>query len=125
VAIHSAAFTAVLAASGSAILGVFASKGDAAFADGFSAAARALVLILCAKALFESAALVLQAYLRGRGETAAVFRIQFATSLLFWIPLFLAVRAFAPGIPAYWLTMPVSSALACAALWLRARLPTV
>ena len=125
VAIHSAAFTAVLAASGSAILGVFASKGDAAFADGFSAAARALVLVLCAKALFESAALVLQAYLRGRGETAAVFRIQFATSLLFWIPLFLAVRAFAPEIPAYWLTMPASSALACVALWLRARLPTV
>ena len=125
VAIHSAAFTAVMAASGSAILGVFASKGDAAFADGFSAAAEALVIILCAKALFESAVQVLQAHLRGRGETAAVFRIQFATSLLFWIPLFLAVRAFAPGIPAYWLTMLASSALACAALWLRARLPTV
>ena len=125
VAIHSAAFTAVLAASGSAILGVFASKGDAAFADGFSAAAEALVIILCAKALFESAVQVLQAHLRGRGETAAVFRIQFATSLLFWIPLFLAVRAFAPGIPAYWLTMLASSALACAALWLRARLPAV
>lgn len=75
---------------------------------------------MCAKAVFESAVQVLQAHLRGRGETAAVFRIQCATSLLFWIPLFLAVRAFSPGIPAYWLTMLASSALASAALWFRA-----
>ena len=120
VAIHALAFIAALSLFGRELLNAFATKGDAAFADGFSAAAKTLVLILCAKAVFESAVQVLQAHLRGRGETAAVFRIQCATSLLFWIPLFLAVRAFSPGIPAYWLTMLASSALASAVLWFRA-----
>jgi len=72
--------------------------------------------VLAAKAPFESAVMVLQAHLRGRGETAAVFRIQFATSLLFWVPSFMAVRAVRPGIPAFWLTMLASSALATALL---------
>ena len=116
VAIHSLAFAAVLAAAGGPALGVFAAKGDAAFAAGFSAVAKTLVVILGAKAVFESAVQVLQAHLRGCGETAAVFRIQCATSLLFWIPLFFVVRACAPGIRAYWLTMLASSALASAAL---------
>ena len=125
VAIHALAFIAVLSLFGRELLDAFASKGDASFADGFSATAKTLVLILCAKAVFESAVQVLQAHLRGRGETAAVFRIQCATSLLFWIPLFLAVRAFSPGIPAYWLTMLASAALASAALFLtQARLPS-
>ena len=124
VAIHALAFIAVLSLFGRELLNAFATKGDASFADGFSATAKTLVLILCAKAVFESAVQVLQAHLRGRGETAAVFRIQCATSLLFWIPLFLAVRAFSPGIPAYWLTMLASSALASAALFLtQSRLP--
>ena len=118
VAIHALAFIAVLSLFGRELLNAFATKGDAAFADGFSAAAKTLVLILCAKAVFESAVQVLQAHLRGRGETAAVFRIQCATSLLFWIPLFLAVRAFSPGIPAYWLTMLASAALASVLLLL-------
>lgn len=118
VAIHALAFIAVLSLFGRELLDAFASKGDAAFADGFSATAKTLVLILCAKAVFESAVQVLQAHLRGRGETAAVFRIQCATSLLFWIPLFLAVRAFSPGIPAYWLTMLASAALASVLLLL-------
>ena len=119
VAIHSLAFIAVLAVAGSEILGAFASKGDTAFAESFAETAKAIVFILCAKAVFESAVQVLQAHLRGRGETAAVFRIQFATSLLFWIPLFLAVRACSPGIPAYWLTMLASSALASVVLYFR------
>ena len=122
---HALAFIAVLSLFGRELLNAFATKGDAAFADGFSAAAKTLVLIMCAKAVFESAVQVLQAHLRGRGETAVVFRIQCATSLLFWIPLFLAVRAFSPGIPAYWLTMLASSALASAALFLtQSRLPS-
>ena len=120
VAIYSLAFCLALAVGGRSLLAAFASSGDARFAHGFSATAAVLAVVLAAKAPFESAVQVLQAHLRGRGETAAVFRIQFATSLLFWVPSFLAVRAVCPGIPAFWLTMLASSALATALLAWRA-----
>ena len=120
-AVYAAAFTAVLSAAGMAILLGFAKNVDEPFVARFTSAAKFLVTILAVKALFESLVQVLQAYLRGLGETASVFRIQFATSILFWVPLYLAVRHFHPSVPAYWLTMLASSALGAAALSLRSR----
>ena len=64
---------------------------------------------------------VLQAFLRGCGKTAAVFRIQFLSSVLFWIPLFLAVRAWRPSMPLYWLTMLACSALSTVLLGRKAK----
>ena len=120
VGVYAILFCAVLAAAGVAILLSFGRKGDAEFAGMFSETACILVTILGAKALFESLVQILQAFLRGCGKTAAVFRIQFGTSVLFWVPLFFAVRAWRPGIPAFWLTMLACSALSCALLWRRA-----
>ena len=72
------------------------------------------------KSFVESIVMALQAFLRGRGETAAVFRIQLFSSVAFWIPLFLVVRAYRPGIPAYWLTMIACAGLSAALLTRRA-----
>ncbi len=116
VAIYTAAFCIFLSAFGAQTLGAFASAGDADFTREFTHAAFVLAVILGTKALFESAVQVLQAYLRGLGKTATVFRIQFATSILFWIPLFLSVRALRPGIPAFWMTMLANSVLSTAIL---------
>ena len=99
---------------------MFGRAGDAAFAKAFAATASVLVAILGVKSFFESIVMALQAFLRGRGETAAVFRIQLLSSVAFWIPLFLAVRAYRPGIPAYWLTMIACSGLSAALLAKRA-----
>jgi len=119
--IYSALFAAVLALFWKRIMCGFIAA-DATYSVGeFLPAAGALAALLAAKAFFESATSNLQAFLRGRGETAAVMRIQLATSLLFWIPLFLAVKAFAPGVVAYWLTMLACAALSAALLARRAR----
>ena len=121
VGVYAILFCAVLAAAGVAILLAFGKKGDAEFVGTFTETACVLVTILGAKALFESLVQILQAFLRGCGKTAAVFRIQFGTSVLFWIPLFFAVRAWRPGIPAFWLTMLACSALSSALLWRQAK----
>ena len=115
--VYTAIFCGVLALFGTGLLDTFAVHGNADFAKAFRVSAGALVAILMAKAPFESLVQILQAHMRGRGETATVFRIQFATSVGFWIPLFLATRAFYPGMTAYWITMLVSSLVAAAALF--------
>ena len=119
VVVYTAAFTTVLAAAGMTLLFAFAKDVDESFLSGFSSTAKFLVKILAVKALFESSVQILQAYLRGHGETASVFLIQFATSILFWVPLFFAIRHFRPSIPAYWSTMLVTSALSTALLAMR------
>jgi MATE family multidrug resistance protein len=118
--VYAAAFCAVLMAAGKPILLVFGRAGDAAFASEFAATAGLLVAILGVKSFFESIVMTLQSFLRGRGETAAVFGIQLFSSVAFWIPLFLTVRAYRPGIPAYWLTMIACSGLSAALLARRA-----
>ena len=115
--VYTAIFCGVLALFGTGLLDAFAAHGNADFAKAFRVSAGALVAILMAKAPFESLVQILQAHMRGRGKTATVFRIQFATSVGFWIPLFLATRAFYPGMTAYWITMLFSSLVAATALF--------
>jgi hypothetical protein len=43
------------------------------------------------------------------------------SSVLFWIPLFLAVRAWRPSMPLYWLTMLACSALSTVLLGRKAK----
>ena len=119
VTIYTAAFTVVLAAAGMTLLFGFTKDVDESFLSEFSSTAKFLVKILAVKALFESSVQILQAYLRGHGETASVFIIQFATSILFWVPLFFAVRHFHPSMSAYWSTMLVASALSTLLLAIR------
>jgi MATE family multidrug resistance protein len=119
VTIYTAAFTVVLAAAGMTLLFGFTKDVDESFLSEFSSTAKFLVKILAVKALFESSVQILQAYLRGHGETASVFIIQFATSILFWVPLFFAVRHFHPSMSAYWSTMLVASALSTVLLAIR------
>ena len=111
VALYALAFCLVLALAGESALLSFGKPDDAATLGDFRSTTRVLLAILGVKAFFEPMVQVLQAFLRGCGKTATVFRVQFASSVLFWIPLYLGVRAIRPGVPAYWLTM-----LACAIL---------
>lgn len=115
-AAYSALFCVFLALCGMDALSFFEAERDAGFAEQFAGTAFYLVLILGAKGFFESAVLVLQAFLRGCGKTALVFKVQFATSALFWIPSFLAVRAFHPAVPALHLTMAANAILNTAIL---------
>lgn len=110
-ALYAGVFGLVLLLGGQTLLAGFRPAGDDAFLRLFGETARPLILILGVKALFESAVQILQADLRGRHRTLTVFRIQFGSSLLFWVPLFLTVRALHPTIPALWLTMVACSAL--------------
>lgn len=122
-AAYSVLFAVVLALAGRWIIMGFRAE-DAPFSAGeFWATARILLVILAAKSFFESATSNMQAFLRGRGETAAVLRIQLCASCLFWMPLYFAVRLVSPSIPAYWLTMTACSVLTCALLYRRARRP--
>ena len=123
VAVYAAAFSIVLAADGMPILRLFGKSGDEEFLRDFAATGCILVAILGAKAIFEALVQVLQAFLRGCGETASVFAIQFFSSVAFWIPLFLAVRAWRPSMPLYWLTMLACSALSTVllAFWIARR----
>ena len=84
--------------------------------DAFYQTARLLIYIVAAKALFEMMPLVLQSVLRGLGETAAVCRVQAIASFLVWIPAYGLVRLLHPTVPAYWLTMILSSLASCALL---------
>ena len=110
-ALYAGVFGLVLLLGGQTLLAGFRPAGDDAFLRLFGETARPLILILGVKALFESSVQILQADLRGRHRTLTVFRIQFGSSLLFWVPLFLTVRALHPTIPALWLTMVACSAL--------------
>lgn len=74
----------------------------------FTDALHALVAVIAAKAVFEFLTLILQAVLRGRGETSAVCRIQAIVSFGMWIPSYVLVRFFLPNMTAYWLTMFLS-----------------
>ena len=74
----------------------------------FTNALHALVAVIAAKAVFEFLTLILQAVLRGRGETSAVCRIQAVVSFGVWIPAYALVRFFHPNMTAYWLTMLLS-----------------
>ena len=74
----------------------------------FTNALHALVAVIAAKAVFEFLTLILQAVLRGRGETSAVCRIQAVVSFGVWIPAYALVRLSHSGMTAYWLTMLLS-----------------
>ena len=120
-AVYVLAFALTLTFSGTSVLDLFRAD-DATFAPTtFHATARILVLILIIKAATESLTWILQAHLRGLGDTAAVFRLQFIASCCFWIPLFLVVRRFYPTVPAYWLTMLACSSLSAILLTRRIR----
>lgn len=121
-AAYSGVFSIILYLAGPSILISFARGGEGGFISEFTSTAGPLVWILAWKAFFESTTMSLQAYLRGWGKTSAVFRIQFITSGIFWIPLYFTVRAFAPGIPAYWLTMLAAAILSTAVLACQAKL---
>ena len=82
----------------------------------FTNALHALVAVIAAKAVFEFLTLILQAILRGRGETSAVCRIQAAVSFGVWIPAYALVRLFHPNMTAYWLTMFLSGLVSVALL---------
>lgn len=82
----------------------------------FTNALHALVAVIAAKAVFEFLTLILQAVLRGRGETSAVCRIQAVVSFGVWIPAYVLVRLFHPNMTAYWLTMFLSGLVSVALL---------
>ena len=82
----------------------------------FTNALHALVAVIAAKAVFEFLTLILQAILRGRGETSAVCRIQAVVSFGVWIPAYVLVRLFHPNMTAYWLTMLLSGLVSVALL---------
>ena len=82
----------------------------------FTNALHALVAVIAAKAVFEFLTLILQAILRGRGETSAVCRIQATVSFGVWIPAYALVRLFHPNMTAYWLTMFLSGLVSVALL---------
>lgn len=82
----------------------------------FTNALHALVAVIAAKAVFEFLTLILQAILRGRGETSAVCRIQATVSFGVWIPAYALVRFFHPNMTAYWLTMLLSGLVSVALL---------
>ena len=82
----------------------------------FTNALHALVAVIAAKAVFEFLTLILQAILRGRGETSAVCRIQAVVSFGVWIPAYVLVRLFHPNMTAYWLTMFLSGLVSVALL---------
>ena len=82
----------------------------------FTNALHALVAVIAAKAVFEFLTLILQAVLRGRGETSAVCRIQAVVSFGVWIPAYVLVRLFHPNMTAYWLTMLLSGLVSVALL---------
>ena len=82
----------------------------------FTNALHALVAVIAAKAVFEFLTLILQAILRGRGETSAVCRIQATVSFGVWIPAYVLVRFFHPNMTAYWLTMLLSGLVSVALL---------
>ena len=83
----------------------------------FTDALHALVAAIAAKTVFELLTQILQAVLRGRGQTATVCRIQALVSFGIWIPSYLLVRMYHPSVPAYWITMILSSAVSCALLF--------
>ena len=82
----------------------------------FTNALHALVAVIAAKAVFEFLTLILQAVLRGRGETSAVCRIQAVVSFGVWIPAYVLVRLFHPNMTVYWLTMFLSGLVSVALL---------
>ena len=82
----------------------------------FTNALHALVAVIAAKAVFEFLTLILQAVLRGRGETSAVCRIQAVVSFGVWIPAYVLVRLFHPNMTVYWLTMFLSGLVSIALL---------
>lgn len=82
----------------------------------FTDALHALVAVIAAKAVFEFLTPILQAVLRGRGETSAVCRIQAVVSFGVWIPAYVLVRLFHPNMTAYWLTMFLSGLVSVALL---------
>ena len=82
----------------------------------FTNALHALVAVIAAKAVFEFLTLILQAILRGRGETSAVCRIQATVSFGVWIPAYALVRLSHSGMTAYWLTMLLSGLVSVALL---------
>ena len=82
-----------------------------ASAEAFHAALPGSMLAVAVSALAISTLGYSGTILARRHRTLTVFRIQFGSSLLFWVPLFLTVRALHPTIPALWLTMVACSAL--------------
>ena len=82
----------------------------------FTDALHALVAVIAAKAVFEFLTPILQAVLRGRGETSAVCRIQAVVSFGVWIPAYVLVRLCHPNMTAYWLTMLLSGLVSVALL---------
>lgn len=64
-----------------------------------------LFLILIPRELLETIQQILMAAFKGRGETMRLLRIQGVVTCLCWLPLLFVLRALAPSLNAYWLSM--------------------
>ena len=115
-AVFASAYAAALWLFQDGLLGLFLPASPAFDAGEYHATARALVMIIAAKAVFEMGSLVLQGALRGLGRTDVVFRVQAISTFAIWMPTCIAAKLLHPTVPVFWATMILASASSVAML---------
>ena len=103
------AYIAVLALFGHRILGCFLSDRVPFDVSVFYSAGRGVVAMLMLRIAFEFAQNILQAALRGVGDTRAVFMSGVVVSLCVYLPGFFIVTNLVPTAAAYWAIMVATS----------------
>ena len=94
---------------GRRILGCFLSEGAPFDPSVFYSAGRGVIAMLMLRIAFEFAQNILQAALRGVGDTRAVFMSGVVVSLCVYLPGFFIVTNLVPTAAAYWAIMVATS----------------
>ena len=100
-----AAYLAFLFCVGDLCATRFLSEAASRDPRGVNAAVFTLFIILIPREFLETIQQILMAALKGRGETMRLLRIQGIVTCLCWLPLLFVLRALAPSLNAYWLSM--------------------
>ena len=119
-----ALFAILILAFGGSFMDAFHSSASGFDGESFRALGMELMAILLAWGLFDATDIVITGALKGAGDTRFVMLAYGGIGLFLWMPSFMAIMHFVPGIKPLWLTMPAYCGI-CAVLtvwrWLSGR----